>query len=335
MIISTLTALAVSQTAPAAAPTAGFNVASTKVMQGVRAGALAAAPTGNRFAAAMEDGTIRIIDAGTRQTLRTLKGHPSQVQAMAFSPDGKWLASGDPTARIFLWNTTTWAKAHEYRPHTRAIQYLSWDRTSTRLLSTGADDFVFLFKVPDFKKELLKVAGGGAIVYSAQFFGSGNNWGVASLNQNARALAGTKPLGTMAAHDGRGMLDLAFNPAGTRAVTAGRDNRAALFDTKGFKRLGYFVGHEDWITKVVFSPNGRWVLTSSSDRTIRVWNPNTFKSVLTVGERSAVGSSLAFTGSGKYLISTDISDNISVHELSPGQAGAAAPKAPVRRKRGG
>jgi WD40 repeat protein len=52
-------------------------------------------PDGRRIATASHDGTVRIWDAGTGQEVLTLRGHAGAVQSVAFSPDGRLLASAD------------------------------------------------------------------------------------------------------------------------------------------------------------------------------------------------------------------------------------------------
>ncbi len=321
--------------------TAAFAITSSKSLVGVHAICIAAAPTGDRIACGMENNSIRIIDAVTRQTVKTLEGHTRPVQAIAWSPDGRYIASGDERAKIYVWDTKTWTRVKDISGHTKQIQWLDFNATTTQLLSTGQDDDMKVWVLADTKKEKLNIPGGGANFYGGKFIGKTNDIAVATLQQGARLYTASKTMkGWLTGHGGRGILAVSYNPAGTRAVTAGRDNDTALFDTKSSARLGYFKGHEDWVISSIFSPNGKWVVTSSSDRTVRVWNPNNFKEVLKLDNQKAIGSPLVFTADGKYLITVDIGDNLVIHQLNPSQGGSAAKSGatkPVRKrtKRGG
>src|SRR5262249_9391628 len=53
------------------------------------------------------DNTIKLWDAQTRQELATLKGHYDNVSSVAFSPDGKTLASGSYHSTVKLWDAQT------------------------------------------------------------------------------------------------------------------------------------------------------------------------------------------------------------------------------------
>lgn len=317
--------------------TAAFGMAGSKPILGVRAVAMAAAPTGSRVALGMEDNTIRIIDAATRQTLKVLQGHTRPVQAIAWSPDGNRIASGDERAKIYLWSTKTWQRTAEIAGHTRPIQFLDFNSASNQLASTGHDDVVKIWDLNSLKKEKINLPGAGANFYGAKFIGKTNDIGIATLQQGSRLYTAQKTMrGWLSAHGGQGALAVDFNPAATWGLSAGRDNAASLFDMKSMTRIGSFRGHEDWVVSAIFSPNGQWVVTSSSDRTVRIWNPRTFQSVAKIEEQKAVGSPLVFTADGKYLLTVDIADNVVVHTLNPAQAPVKAPvKKTVSKKRKG
>lgn len=317
--------------AKAATPAVAFSLAASRPMLGVRAISVAAAPTGSRIALGMEDNSIRIVDASTRQTMKVLQGHTRPVTAIAWSHDGTRIASGDERAKIYLWNTKTWERTSEISGHTRPIQWLDFNATSTMLVSTGQDDVVKIWDLKDLKRERINLPGAGANYFGAKFVGKTNDIGMATLQQGSRLYTAQKTMrGWLTAHGGQGALAIDFNPAASRAVSAGRDNAASLFDMKSMIRIGSFRGHEDWVVSAIFSPNGKWVATSSSDRTVKIWNPNTYKAVVTIPEQKAVGSPLVFTADGKFLVTVDISDNVVVHSMNPMQGPLATPVVTVK-----
>lgn len=302
-------------------------------VQGIRPIAYAAAPFGSQVLVTCEDGSVRIFDAKTRQTVRPLAKHPQPAYACAWSPDGLFVATGDETARIWIENARSGQKVREYRTHTKGIEKLSFNVSDTLLLSTGKDDEI---KVYDLQKpapkEVQHVLGKGANFYGAVFnprmpytFATG----VLTTGGGRTYDAQSGKLGSfLVGHDMQGAMDLAYSPQGTRVATAGKDATTVILDTNGYKKIGTLKGHGDWVMAVAFSPNGKLVATSSTDRTVRVWDATTMQQIGQLDGQSFVGSPVAFTGDGNSLLTVSDQGFLQVNPITPSQA--AAPAAPVK-----
>lgn len=300
-------------------------VSASKKVQGIAAISLAPSPTGNRLAVGVEGGGIKIVDAATGATLKVLTPHPQDAKALAWSPDGKILATGDESARIRFYDTKTWTH-REIRPHTKAIQSLAFNTAGTMLLSTSADDTVKLWNMSSLAKPVLDYKGRGANLYGAKFIGKTNDFACATLTDSAYVVS---PKGELkrkltTANNLGGSNDITVNPAASRAVTAGRDNAAAVFDLKTGYRLAYLRGHGDWLTSVQFSPDGKWVASSSSDGTVRVFDMKNGKTVIVLETQLGVGSPVAFLADGKTLATVDAFNNLQLNRLSIPVAGKVA-----------
>jgi WD40 repeat protein len=304
-----------------------------KTVEGIRPLAFAPGPKASRFVCSLEDKSVRIMDAATHSTIRTFTGHPQPPMAVAWSADGEIIASGDESARVITWNAETGARLQTMQGHQRGIQDLSFNFPRTLLVSTGKDDMVKIWN-PATGKSVASIPGNGANFYSATFCGKTSDFGVGILGPGAREyLPNGKVEGFFTEKDGQGVFDIAFNPAGTRAVTAGRDGKAIVWDTKTHEKLGTLYGHADWVVHCAWSPNGKWIATSGDDRTVRIWNPYTFKQVGELDDQQAIGSPICWTADGKYLISVDISDFLEVNSVTPPQAGGATPnETPTKKK---
>lgn len=82
---------------------------------------------------------IDIYDMAEGKIIKTLRGHDGLVSALAFSPDGLFLASGSRDHTIRLWDARTWKQAAELRGHLNEISSLAFSSTSGLLYSGGKD----------------------------------------------------------------------------------------------------------------------------------------------------------------------------------------------------
>ena len=334
IVTSVLATLIAGQAAAKPVATPAFNVKRIRELQGIRPLAFAPSPTGSQIAVTLENKTVRIIDAKTYQTIRSFSGHPQPAYAVAWSDDGAYIASGDESARIFLWDARTGKQVKLiYGSHQRGIQELSFNHPRSLLMSTGKDDRILIWSVPSGKK-VGEVLGQGANLYGGTFHPLTDQFVSGTLTPSARIYrqtsAGAKVLNFLTA-DPQGQLDVSWNKAGTLVVTGEKSGNAVIFDSKTFKRLGSLRGHMDFVTSVAFSPNGRVVATASPDRTVRLWDPKSYKQLGQIDEQSGVGSPLAFTADGKYLVTVGVNDFMQVHALTPTQA---APAPAVKKKKG-
>ena len=308
-----------------------------RVLVGVRPIAYAAAPTGSKFVACLEDGSVRILDAKTHQTLRTLDKHPGPAYACAWSADGNFVATGDETARIWIHNALTGKKVREYRTHTKGIEKLSFNLPGTLLLSTGKDDQCNVYDLRTKSiRERTVVLGKGMNFYGATFHPKlPYTFAVGMLGGGLRtydALTG-HPVGFMTDTGGQGVFDCCFNPAGTRCVSAGRDGDAIVWDASRLTKVGKLKGHQDWVVNTAVSPNGRLAATSSSDRTVKIWDLVTMTKVAELPNEFTVGSPVCFTADGTTLLTVTDAGDLQFSSITP-VAQATVASAPSGRRQG-
>ena len=302
-----------------AAPAApAVSVTKFKSFDGIHATAVAASPKGALFAVASEDLQVRLIDEKTMTTKFQLKGHPMTIYGLAFSADGKYLLTGDESARIWLWDTATGKKLREFprqKGHTRGIQAFAFSKDGARFASVGKDDTIKVWSTSG-GDPIATIEGKGANFYGVAFLPSGG-LATATLAEGMRVYDASYRLAAKMKCSGEGANDVALTRSGAVGLTAGRDGAVTVWDMKSHDKLAAMPGHTDWVLGVAVAPNGRLAASSSTDQKVLVWDIKSFKKVAAIENRACVDSLVAFTGDGRYLLTTDASNALQVYQVSP------------------
>jgi WD40 repeat protein len=295
------------------------SVTKFKTFSNIKATAIATSPQGTLFAVASEDRQVRIIDSKTMETKFQLTGHPFTVYGLAFSPDGKYLLSGDESARIWLWNTANGQKVREFprdKSHTRGIQSFAFARNGKSFASVGKDDIIKVWSTAG-GHPTHTILGSGANFYGVAFLPSGA-LATGTLKEGLRVYSPTFSLAaTMKLGGGQGANDIAVSPTGNLGLTAGRDGNVTVWDISKREKLASMLGHSDWVLGVAVAPNGRLAASSSTDTKVVVWDIKAYKKVATITDRAFVDSLVAFTNDGKYLLTTDAGNALQVFKVDP------------------
>lgn len=298
--------------------------------------AAATAPTGALIAIASEDNCVRLLDAASGQTRFQMKGHPQAIGAVAFNRAGTIVASGDATARIYLWDTKTGKKIREFprdKGHTKGIIGIAFNSDGSRVATVGNDDTIKIWKTSG-GNPIGTILGSGANLYGIAYTSNGAIL-TGTLADGLRVYNGSnlQCVAKMPVPGGQGVNNIATNRDGSMAVTAGRDGKLMLWNVGGRKKVQTFAAHNDWIINTAVSPNGKFAASSSVDRTVTLWNLASGAKAAVLADTSPVGSPIGFTGDGKYFICTSLSDGLTIFSVTPGMAGSAKPVV-VKKKKG-
>jgi len=321
-----------------------IKVERARTIQGVRPLSMAAQPRGPLVAMGLENLSVRLFNPNNYQTVHDFTGHPQPPVSVTWGSLGVNVVSGDDSARTFVWDIQKRTrKGLYYGDHKRGVENVSINSDNTLAVSTGADDLIAVWRIPE-PKRVAGLQGTGAVATAATFHPLRNELLVGELTGSrviVYTVAGNtlKPLRSARAHDGQGVVFAAWSPDGSRIVTCGKNAIATVWDAKTLKPIANLRGHEDWVWRAAFTPNGKYLATSSPDRTIRIWDMKTFRAVKTIQEQKSVGSPIAFTSDGKFLLTAGVDDFLQVHKVTPAQgvvapAPAKKPTPPRRGRRG-
>ncbi|MCI0456476.1 MAG: hypothetical protein L0Z62_05790 [Gemmataceae bacterium] len=227
---------------------------------------IAVSHDGKLLAELTRPGKVQVWEIATGKEVRTFEFKGSPVHALAFSPDGKFLAAGD-------------------REEQEGVVRLCEVATGKQLrqLKVGKDRLAHSLL---FSPDGLTLA--GAVGNEIRI------WDVAR-GKRLRLYQGHEDM----------IVALAFSPDGKTVASAGRDQSVRLWEPDSEEELLKLAGPECPPLSLAFSPNGRELATGWQDTVIRVWEVASGAELRQLeGHRSHV-SMLAYSPDGKTLASAD------------------------------
>ncbi|KAJ2811967.1 WD40 repeat-like protein, partial [Coemansia furcata] len=257
---------------------------------------------------------------------REYTGHTQTATVARFSPSGYYVASGDVAGNVRIWDAVndTHILKSEFRPISGRINDISWDMDSQRVMAVGEGKERFGHVFAHDSGNSLGTVEGHSKVINACSMRQQRPFRAVTCSDDGTCVffhgAPYKFQATLKDHSGF-VMDARYAPSGEYFVTAGADRKLFLYDGKTGALLRQVAAtadapHTGSIYAVAWSPDSRFVVTSSGDRTCKFWDIGEDRLLTTVqmggGGTEAEHQQVGNLWAGSHIISLSLSGDINV-----------------------
>jgi WD40 repeat protein len=251
-------------------------------------------------------------------TLYVYRGHTDQVFTVAWSPDGKRIASSSQDRTAKVWDATDGGNPYTYMGHSSGVWSVAWSPNGKRIASASPDQTIQVWDAAD---------GSHAYIYKGH---SDTIYSVAWSPDSKRIASGSKDKTVQVwdAADGsnvytyKGHSDIvasvAWSPDSKHITSASWDKTVQVWDAADGNHVYTYKGHSGAITSVAWSPDSKRIASGSGDNTVQVWDATDGGNVYIYNGHSNGLESVAWSPDGKHIASASDDKTVQVWDATDG-----------------
>ncbi|MEM8723134.1 MAG: CHAT domain-containing protein [Cyanobacteria bacterium P01_G01_bin.39] len=231
-------------------------------------------PDGKYIVSGSWDKTVKLWDMEKKSVIHTFEGHQDNVESVAISPDGKYIVSGSRDRTVKLWDVEKKSVIHTFEGHQDNVESVAISPDGKYIVSNSITDTKedSTMKLWDIQQQ--------------------------SLIQNFKG------------HEAP-VNSVAVSPDSEYIVSGGSDGKVKRWDVQQPSIVHTFDGyqasvnssynHDNWIKSVAISPDGKYIVSSNWNGTLKLWDNQQKLVTQTFNLHNFLVNAVAIGNEGKYI----------------------------------
>jgi WD40 repeat protein len=219
---------------------------------------------------------------GGATLLKTLLGHKDCIYSVAWSPDGKLLASGSYDKMVKLWDAATGREVRNLQDHIDAVFAVAFSPDGKHLASGSQDRCVKIWDV-DSGQRLYTLSDAADGLTSIAYSPSGKQIAGAGYDKTIYVWQVGESDGRLLRSliaDEDSILALAWTPDGKTLITSSSDGSIRFRDAATLDPVAVIAHQRDWVEALSISPDGTRLAAGRFNGTLSLFDVKSFKEVL-------------------------------------------------------
>ena len=251
------------------------------------------------------DHRIHLIDVESGKIIRSLKGHTYTIYDLAFSKDGKKLASSSHDSTLRIWDVETGKTLQILKGHTGPVHGVAWKPDGTQVVSGGDDKTARIWSTES-GASLAVLRDHQAEIWAVDWSPDGRTIATGSYDKSIRLYEPSGKFRFAWRQLPNQVMSLKFAPDSSRLLYTYGSNSvppvgANILDMEKGKQLVHYDGHDNSVLCCAFSKDGKTAVTGDVISRIRVWDYNTGATRLRLDGRGSTKFSAGWSPDGQAI----------------------------------
>ena len=252
------------------------------------------------------------------------QNHTQRVLAVAWSPDGKSIASAGCDPHVLVWDAFDTSTISAYSGHSTWVKALAWSPHSSpaglaRIASAGADGTVQIWDANS-GHNILTYHGHTNIVSTISWSPDGTYIASGGYDKTVQVWHTTSGDKIFTSRSHKGLVTaVAWSPSGRLLASASDDKTVQVWDIAAKRLLYTYHGHAAWVKTLAWSPNGTRIASGAWDNMVHVWDATTGIYVFTHSDHSSWINAISWSPMSSRIASASNDHTVQVWHASTGR----------------